>query len=62
MAERVYLLGVDVGAQSVKVALFDGEGNVLGMSQLPHAILRPHRGWAEADPDQWWEAFLKGLK
>jgi len=62
MAEGVYLLGVDVGAQSVKVALFDGKGNVLGMAQLPHAVLRPHRGWAEADPDRWWEAFLKGLK
>jgi xylulokinase len=56
------LLGIDVGAQSVRVSVFDGRGNVLGSSQLPHTIERPHRGWAEANPELWWQAVLDGLK
>jgi xylulokinase len=62
MARGTNLLGVDVGAQSVRVSIFDGHGNVLGSSQIPHAVDRPRRGWAEADPEKWWQALLQGLR
>jgi len=61
MPKDMRLLGVDVGAQSIRVCVFDGHGNVLGSFQKPLEIDRPHRGWAEADPETWWQAFLEGV-
>ena len=55
------LLGVDVGAQSIRVCVFDAGGTVLGSYQQSLHIDRPHRGWAEANPEIWWQAFVEGV-
>ncbi len=55
------LMGVDIGAQSIRVCVFDGSGRVLGSFQRSLDIDRPHHGWAEADPETWWHAFIEGL-
>ncbi|MFD0823534.1 FGGY family carbohydrate kinase, partial [Micromonospora zhanjiangensis] len=45
--------GVDVGTQSLRVRLVDGEGVVVGSGSGP---LTSHRGAGthEQDPEQWW--------
>jgi xylulokinase len=52
-------LGYDIGSSSVKGAIVDLEsGKTLVSSQFPKeemAIQSPHPGWAEQDPDLWWE-------
>ncbi len=50
------LLGLDLGTSSVKTVLFDLEGRVLATAQRDYPTARPHPGWAEQDPDTWWEA------
>lgn len=59
------LLGFDIGSSSVKVSLLDGEnGKVLGSSFYPKAemaISAPMSGWAEQDPELWWQNLLLAM-
>jgi xylulokinase len=60
--KNIYLLGIDLGAQSAKVALVDYQGKVHGFGQVGYDIQQPHTAWVEEDPETWWQAFLKGLE
>ena len=56
----MYTIGYDVGSSFVKAAIFDFErGNLVAAASYPDremAILSPVRGWAEQDPEVWWDA------
>jgi xylulokinase len=49
-------LGIDLGTSSVKVLVVDLDGTVRGSGSAEYRTLRPQPGWAEQDPDTWWEA------
>jgi xylulokinase len=50
-------LGIDLGTSSVKAMMLDpADGTVLAQSDAPYPVDRPHLGWAETDPRQWWAA------
>lgn len=55
----MFLLGLDIGSSSIKAALVDARtGATLGTTQAPDtemAIHAPQPGWAEQDPEMWWE-------
>lgn len=55
----MYLLGFDIGSSSVKVSLVDGEnGSCVASSFFPKTemkIIAQQSGWAEQDPNSWWE-------
>lgn len=59
-------LGIDVGSSSVKVSILDGEsGKSLSTAQYPDdelTIDAPKPGWAEQDPDTWWESTVFAFK
>jgi len=57
-----YLLGIDIGAQSAKVALINAQGGLLNLSQISYEIEHPHPTWAEENPEIWWQAFQQGLE
>lgn len=54
------LLGIDVGTSSVKVSVVDGHTQqVVVSAQYPDTeapILSVRAGWAEQEPESWWEA------
>lgn len=54
-----YLLGFDLGSSSVKAALVEAEtGHLVASAFSPEAempIQAPHPGWAEQDPEAWWQ-------
>lgn len=56
------LLGTDIGAQSLKVAIFDEAGMIKSFEQIPYSIQRPRPGWAESDPEMWWGCFCRAVK
>ena len=60
------LLGIDLGSSSVKVAVVDSTtGASLGHSQYPETemtIDAPQPGWAEQDPNAWWEGLKAALQ
>lgn len=50
------LLGIDLGTGSVKALLLDKAGTVLAESSQTYGVQSPKPGWAETDPEAWWEA------
>ncbi len=53
-----HLLALDVGTQSARALVFDARGQLLGKAQqtFEPAYVSPHPGWAEQDPERYWDA------
>ena len=55
----MYLIGYDIGSSSIKAALVDGaSGKTIGIVQYPENemdIISRQQGWAEQQPELWWE-------
>src|SRR5438105_1870234 len=54
MSTEPLFLGLDVGTQSVRAALFDLSGACRGYGTAGLDTFHPRSGWAEQDPVQWW--------
>ncbi|MTD16938.1 xylulose kinase [Nakamurella sp. YIM 132087] len=50
------VLGIDLGTSSVKVALTDQVGAVVAQAVCDYPVDRRNPGWAETDPEAWWQA------
>lgn len=59
---KEYLLGIDIGTSSCKVALFAKDGTVVASTTGDYTVYYPHPGWAEQNPDEWWEAVCGAVK
>ena len=57
-----YLLGLDIGTSGTKTALFDELGNTIETATYGYDLYQPQAGWAEQNPEDWWEACLNGIK
>ena len=58
----VHLLGIDLGTSSVKALLSTETGRILGWGSAGYPILRPHPGWAEQRPGDWWRATVAAVR
>ena len=58
---KQYLLGIDIGTSACKVALFGKDGKVEAAVSEGYPVYCPHPGWAEQNPDEWWEAVCKAI-
>ncbi|PPS45931.1 xylulokinase [Chroococcidiopsis sp. TS-821] len=56
------LLGIDLGTSSVKALLLDTNGTVVREATCAYAVQAPQPGWAETDPEQWWNAVAIAVK
>lgn len=59
---KEYLLGIDIGTSACKVALFQKNGAVVGSASSDYPVYYPHQGWAEQNPDEWWNAVCCAVK
>jgi len=57
-----YLIGIDVGTSGTKSVLFDLDGNAVASATAEYPLFQPQNGWAEQNPDDWWEAACKTLR
>jgi xylulokinase len=48
------LIGIDIGTTSTIGILVESGGAVLATASRPVDLRSPHPGWAEEDPEQWW--------
>jgi len=57
-----YLVGIDIGTTGVKSILMTHTGKVIArdFTEFPLALPRP--GWAEQNPEDWWQATCVSLK
>ncbi|HET9849818.1 MAG TPA: xylulokinase [Candidatus Dormibacteraeota bacterium] len=49
-------LGLDLGTSSLKALVLDVDGAIVGSASAPYGVSTPEPGWAEADPEAWWDA------
>lgn len=60
------LLGIDVGSSSVKLSILDaGSGKSIASTQYPKEemkIISYKSGWAEQNPEDWWQNICYGIK
>src|SRR6184192_1564275 len=61
MDDALFLV-LDVGTSAVKAVLVRPAGDVAGAATAPLALATPRPGWAEQDPDAWWEASATAIR
>lgn len=55
-------LGIDIGTSGVKALLIDRAGQPLGEATAKAVEpVRPHPGWSEQNPADWWNATLEAI-
>jgi len=57
-----YLIGIDLGTSGTKTVLFDENGNAICSSTGEYPMYQPENGWAEQDPEDWWNACVTTVK
>lgn len=57
-----YYIGADLGTSALKVLLVNTQGEILKSVVRPYSVRYPKAGWSEQNPEDWWAAFLSGVK
>ena len=57
-----YYIGADLGTSSLKLLLVDSCGKIVNTATRSYPVQYPHPAWSEQNPEDWWEAFLSGVK
>jgi xylulokinase len=55
-------LSIDLGTTGLKVALLTETGKWVGSEYCEYPILSPLPGYAEQDPESWWEGFVNACR
>ncbi|ADQ04015.1 xylulokinase [Caldicellulosiruptor owensensis OL] len=58
----MYFIGIDVGTSGTKTILTDSKGNILATATFEYPLYQPQIGWAEQNPEDWWDASVKGIR
>ena len=61
MKQRVVLV-LDLGTESVRAALVDESGTIVGIKGRTLHFYSPKPGWAEQDPEEWWLASCQCIR
>jgi xylulokinase len=61
MTTKQYLMGIDIGTQSTRAAVLDLDGRVVTSASCPQDMLTPRPGWAEQNPQVWWDTTTKNI-
>ncbi|MEZ0537530.1 xylulokinase [Caldicellulosiruptoraceae bacterium PP1] len=57
----MYYIGIDVGTSGTKTILVDVKGKIISTATYEYPLYQPNIGWAEQNPDDWWQASLNGI-
>jgi len=49
------ILGIDIGTTATKGILLDPDAGIVAESEAPATLHTIHPGWAEEDPEEWWQ-------
>ena len=55
-------LGIDLGTSSVKIIAMNEKNAIVGEAGAEYPIYYPQEGWAEQNPEDWWQGTLEALK
>lgn len=57
-----YVIGIDLGTSATKTVLFDINGTIISSASCEYPLYQPHNGWAEQNPEDWYNAAISTLK
>ena len=57
-----YYIGADLGTSALKLLLVNVDGQIIKTVSRDYAISYPNPGWSEQNPEDWWNAFVCGVK
>ncbi len=57
-----FLLGIDIGTSGTKTVLFNEDGGTVASSLKEYPMYQPEVGWAEQDPEDWWQAVCSSVQ
>ena len=57
-----YLIGLDIGTSGVKGLLVSKQGKIAASFRSGYEVHNPKSGWAEQDPEDWWQATREVLQ
>ncbi len=57
-----FLIGIDIGTSGTKSILIDEEGRLIDSATVEYPMQQPQNGWAEQDPQDWWDGVCKTLR
>ncbi|MFY0627153.1 MAG: carbohydrate kinase [Reichenbachiella sp.] len=62
----MYLIGYEISSSVIKIALLDAASNetvdIVEYPEIDYAILARQHGWAEQQPDLWWQDVCTGTR
>ncbi len=62
----MYLIGYEISSSAIKVALLDAQSNktvdVVEYPEVDYPIISRQHGWAEQQPDMWWQDVCTGTR
>jgi xylulokinase len=56
------LVGIDLGAGSLKISIIRTDGSLVSEASAAVATSSPHPGWSEQNPQDWWVAACDALR
>lgn len=56
-----YVIGIDAGTHSLRAALIDRNGTIVGFAQSDYSTKHPRPGWAVQEPESWWDALVAAV-
>ncbi|MYZ43058.1 xylulokinase [Schauerella aestuarii] len=59
LASQAWLMGIDLGAGSLKTMVVTPDGRVAGSASADVVTHTPHARWSEQDPMDWWRALCE---
>ncbi len=57
-----YIMGIDIGTSGTKTVLFTTNGDPVASHTEEYPLYQPRNGWAEQDPQDWWNASVEGIR
>ncbi|SRR6266508_1476321 len=56
-----YVIGCDIGSQSLKAVLISAEGITCGKASANYPIEYPQPAWAQQSPTSWMDALIRSV-
>ena len=60
--KKEYVLAYDVGTSGVKAVVVGREGELVSMASASYRLHRPHPGWAEQVPEEYWTGVCQATR
>ena len=57
-----YILGIDIGTNSVKALLISESGALAAEGKADHDLISAHPGWAEENAEVWWSNAVAAVR